>query len=261
MEIILPPNNLAYSCKFCIHDEMTTFVEKLIKKFDRIDKSLNLKKIKFTVDLVNAGYYFKVDGNYGYHGCISVDRNVIDENNPNNSIEYQNKLHFDSLPNFPKDTETFNITFKVDNDWINKNKHLLENLYVTPGGRSNVKHRVWYQNKIYDSRAITKKYGLYKTKIFDRIYTIMKEVRPDLTEIQLAKYYSNDYDNDFNPDFVLQREYDNESNCLKSWDYTYTECIDVGESNVTLSIITIDIERNTDMLMDIIESLIDCNIR
>ena len=172
---------------------------------------------------------------------------------------------------FKKKFVSLDIKFIVTNDWINVNEYLLESLYVTPGGQPTVKHPVWTQKKVINTVVTTKKIGLYKNKIFDRVFAIIKEIKPEFTERELARYHgftritnnSRPHDDSetticmhYNPDFVEEKEYDSDYNCLISWETDIiTKNISANKSKVKLSIITIDIERNTDILLKIIEMI------
>lgn len=207
-----------------IYDEMKIFVNTLKNKFGVLDN------IKFTVGLIDAGYYKSDNGCIGAYGYIGYPCPMI---------------------NFNKCDETLDIEFTVDDNWINKNKTLLDSLYVTPSSNPNASHMVWTQNKIRDSKKVTKKYGVYKKNIFDRIFAIMKENKTEFTELDLARYNSDYY----NSDFVYEDIWNGDHNCVKSYECDTIEYTDTGKSNVKLSIITTDLEKNTKLLIKIIETL------
>lgn len=234
MEIVVPKSPQGYACECCVYDEMTTFLKK-------IEDTLGVcENIKFSVGLVSAGYYCKADGCYGYIGP-----------------EY----HREERSNYGKTTETLNITFLATPDWVQRNTELLDSLYRTPAGRPNVFYPVWSSNEVNNYQQVTKKYGAYKKPAFDPVYSVMKQYFPDMTEKDFAKYGCDvskgscdvSYDeHNYNHDFVMIREYTTDESCLESWEHEETLTIPTGKVRIGISIITTDLERNTDALIKLL---------
>ena len=227
MEIKPFPHQSGYTAKCYIYEEMIQFLQ-------QVETQLGvLSDLTFSVGLVDPGYYSPVDGLFGYHG-------------PNNGQDP------DTFPAFSKNTETFNISFIANCEWIKKNQKLLDSLYCTPGGRPKARHRTCSIWEIANPVTKTVKYGVYKKPIFDKIYLIMREANPNLTALNLAKYRS-EYD-EYNLDFVDVRKYDTDLDCLKTWEMEQTECANTGEANIVLSIITTDLEVNTEKLLTLLQN-------
>ena len=238
-------DNERYSFRICIYDEMKLFVKKLEDKIE--SKYLEAMNMNFHVTLVPADYYMDRTlykgpvGPMGYEG------------------PYDQNIKQDNKPCCDKKREILNIEFCAPREWIDKNKDKLENLYVTIGPNGQKIKTFNYQEK-YEYKVV--KFGYYKKICFDPIYKVMKEYFPNMSELDFAKYGLNydDYNYEkYNYDFVEKREYTNENysinNCLESFEETIGNPINTGIYNVTISLITIDIERNTDTIIEALTDL------
>jgi hypothetical protein len=80
-------------------------------------------------------------------------------------------------------------------------------------------------------------------------------------EKDLAKYrcneddYDSKYGNTYNDDFVEILEYKGKENCLKSFDRQEVKQMPTGRVDISIEIISSDLESNQDLLLDILSSL------
>jgi hypothetical protein len=223
-----------YSGKLFIYEEMTDFVRAVENKFGNRDD------IKFSVGLVPAGYYLSDEGCYGYVGCTGKT-----------SCNEETSSNDETKSKFGKETETLNLSFEVDDSWLTVNEDKLKMLVATPGGRPTAYFDTYFHRKVTNYCQVEKQYGLYKNACFDDVFKVMKEHGLVDDPLELV-YYKSDH---FNKDFVYKKEYTNDENCLKKWSKNVYLSEPRGKIIVHIKIITTDLKRNTDALLDILSAV------
>ena len=228
-------DNPRYPCKVWIPEEASDFV-------DKIKTDLGTLSVKLFIDLIPAGYYHKDDSYYTYIGPASENKDK--ERTP-----------------YSKNYQTLNITFTTNRDWIDLNRHLLDSLYTTPGGRASSQRTVWSKEDEVEYVPRKEQYGAYKKPVFDEIYPSMKKHQVVDNEDHLATYptryipdSSENFDAEFkyNKDFVDVEKYHGDKNCISTWTRKLYQEIQIDQTHISISIIITDLERNTPTLLEIL---------
>lgn len=106
------------------------------------------------------------------------------------------------------------------------------------------------------NKCCEKSYGYYKIDKFDEFYNIFKKIKPNITPEEFAKYgiiECCDYFCKYNKDFVKVEEYDpNKQGLIEQFNKKVKDGI---TTDIKLSILTIDIEQNIDLLIKLIDTL------
>ncbi len=214
--------------KYCVYPEIITILNQI-----RTDHN-----VKLSLDAVSANYYIDttVCGPIGYCGYSGIPEPEIEK-------EF-----------FPKKMELLIFELIVDKEWIENNRSLLDQLYTTPG--FNKAYTSWFLIKEVISSNMDVTYGLYKKPRFDELFEIMKSMVPSIkTENDLARYgIIDDYSNDYNEDFVEEREFDIDEGCVKTFEKFISIKTLTGKYVVTISVMISDIARNTDLLIKILHT-------
>lgn len=106
-------------------------------------------------------------------------------------------------------------------------------------------HPIWQTNPIY--QYVKSTYGVYKKTGFDQVLSSMQILKPLMTAHQLA--YKDD---DWDEDLVDLRLYDSDVDCIDT--YTYTEAVKLPISRVSLTLLTVDVEKNLPFLKKLLMS-------
>lgn len=217
---------------YCCLLHVTPAMQKLVNH-------LNMD-VNYSVGLVPAGYYATFEeacrGAFGYAGPIVTDRE-----------------------NFDDSVETLNITLTVNNNFIDIMDHikqLASNLDVTMGGRDN-KHEPL-------SITINDKYEMYtktfyycKRPGFDDLFKGLQTIIPTLTEENMVNYYvSKEEYNSYIQFWDCKEELKEGDVVFKTETKSgYKRSIDIENYTVTLSVISTDIERNFDLICDLLQQI------
>lgn len=253
----------ACSAKLHVYEEMTNFVQECEKQINcfpiispvNYSKELPTKlfdKLHFEVELIEAGYYQEKNACYGYYGCSG----------PSNTPENSEKKK--ELKPYEKETECLEISLNTTLTKYNSMKTLIDSIKITPGGRGNIHQACRLQTT---PRYKNMRIGLYKKEFFHEGFEVMKKIHPDITEKDFAIYgtkpestptYIHDYiENDiYNRDFTEEIPYKGREGCIMIREERHSTG-EVDESIfIEFSIITSDLERNTDLLIDILIGLL-----
>ena len=145
------------------------------------------------------------------------------------------------------------FTIKIANNNILKNKVKLEEImnsfYATPSVNDDVGPYKGLISEINKTDEVEVKYGIYKSKIFDDVYTSIKKVKPKFEPMELVHMecksnnrYSDWYD--VNELFAINKKYDGENDLIKSYHKTEQKTIKTGKYEINIPIIAIDINQN-----------------
>lgn len=198
---------------------------------------LNNPKLKFAVDLCDPNYYYVPDprgpvGPCGWVGPMAI----IPLDNP--------KLYAEK-------SEVLAITFSASKEWYDAHRVEIEHLHISPGAPGR-KHIILRYNEELVSTVV--QFGVYKQKYFDTIYTAMKSACLVDTEEELAYYGAEQ--GDYNHDFVFVQEVDpcmGPSTLIKTFETRTTK--PSGLLRLTLSILAVDVERNSTALKTILSTV------
>jgi len=248
MTITIPRLDEAYSCKLELYDEMTKFVERCQSEVK------DFTKMKFEVGLGEAGYYESKEAYYGWCGYSGIP----------DSLEKSK----DERKSYSKDSEVLLISFGTTLDQYRSVEEKIKTISVTPGGRGNI-HKVC--NPLITKKIEIVEIGLYKKEFFEEGFNLLKKIHPDITEKEFAvfgtksskeSYVKEDHlyreyahQGEYRRDFVEELPFKGDEGCIMTREeYVTTEEYD-EKVEMKFSIMTIDIERNTDLLIEIMNSL------
>jgi len=248
MTIEIPELSDTYSSRLHEYEEMTTFVERCRKELKDVEK------FKFIIQLGTAGYYEKKPGFYGWCGYTGIP-------------EIDNKPKVERKP-YPKESEVLSIYIETTVDQYRSVEEKIKAIQVTPGGHDNI-HQSVVANLSYKTQI--SKIGLFKKEFFDEGFAVMKKIHPDITEKEFAVYGTKSPDNPYCVDDQPQHDYESNGEWKKDFteEFPYRgeeECIMTREERSTtkdledivrmnFSIMTPDIERNSDLLIEILSAL------
>ncbi len=195
------------------------------------------KDIAVSLNVVDAGYYLdtsKLGGPVGYQGYLDPNIPILD---------------------FSKEQEILEFQLIVNITWIENNKSLLDQLYATPGFGMK-KYTSWSFKQIWNREYENITMGLYKKPHFDELFEIMKLMVPEIkSEEDLITYGIDNRYYDYNVSFVEERVFNTDVDCVKT--YTVKKSISnlTDEYTVNISTLVCDIEKNKDILLQILNSL------
>ena len=255
MSIAVPTLSDWYGGNIVIYEEMTKFVK-------ICELSLpNFNKLKFTVRLIEPGYYSKVERDHTYLSIFPID---------------PDKRH--RLPNYDKKHEILEIKVETTYNKFNLNfDKFFDNIRVTSGGHGNIMVP-WYLCPISEPT----KYGIYKTPKFDELYqnylqggwrSVYESVRiynrkiyRDIDTGMGNKLTESAFLNELRFPIVggttIEKEYCGPKDCIST--FMRGKYCHIGEKpqnpncrvEIVFLIITIDIEYNTEILIDLFTSLL-----
>lgn len=195
-------------------------------------------KFTYQVGLIPPGYYIKEPGCYGYEGpCSSIAE--------------------EEIPRCDEGSELLHITFTALLSFIDNLTGLDCKLSLTPGARGQ-KYKVLSFTEIYETKKLETPYGIYKKEGFDSAFTATKQLIPDLTEDNFAKFnikksldtYAYDEMDVYNYDLVEKKQYGDDKNLIIKYSSEHIERKNTGTAEYTISILSTDIEKNLDILVE-----------
>lgn len=217
----LPPGYLGFTY---VTEQMKTFLGKLNAIVDVVDG------ISLSVGLVEAGYFLTEDACYGWMGPSNHDPSY-------------------ERPAYQASCHTLEIRFTISNASLDSKKALWASLHQTPGGRPNAHHQMVISSSKFENYEEVR--GIYKKEGFDDLLAAFRKFKPTLTAIQLATLTDgNGYEYGYDYDLVDERPWTTDENCLKKFTGRYSRS--TPYTDVCLSILNDDIERNTETLLQIL---------
>lgn len=223
------------------------FVTEEMKFFSSYLQDNNLD---FKIGLIDPNFYLTLDeikklrGPTGWYGCTGKKSNESD------------------LP--PGNIKNFTLKFtinKLNNEDKDNIKILLDLIKKTNGGRNNTYSHFNIKNI---KNKINQKFGLKKTQLFIDTYEAFKK-HLNYSELDLTQYY-HPYKNyihhqntnlniyEYNPDFVVEENYDENNEELYVAIYQGIKYEDSGYFDVEIELLNSDLtEENVKIISKIIE--------
>jgi len=239
MSIIVPELNEHYDRKLQEYEEMTIFVERCKKQIKNVDK------IIFQVELVEAGYYSERE-HASWFNFLGIGARTFDTKD---------------RKSYDKKDEALSISLKTTIKQLNSISDKISSIKVTVGGHGNT-NQPCFDIPIFKPG----RYGLCKKEFFDEGFQLMKKIHPDITVEEIAVFGTKSSKSaefvytqkeKYNEDFVEERIINDKNikveNCIL-WRHD-SNIPDENEINVEFSIMTCDIERNSDLLIVILAAL------
>lgn len=244
-------NDPRYRHDFHIYPEMTDIADKIME--------LGIGA-KFNISLIGAGYYSSELGCYGYFESRGISGQIGFRDDLELTLEEeQEPVLRDTWTN---DMEILEIEIKdVSTNWFNTHRQELHALYVTPPGNSERLLHKLYSFDNTSTEEVSVWYGVYKKPCFNQIFLSMKKAGLIRTEMELARYKMS-YDiygiipsNPYNKDFVEIRLHDGDHDLVDDFEQFHIKKVRSDTGTLHLSLISCDIERNSEALIAILSSL------
>jgi len=239
MTIAVPELDNRYKHKLYVYDEMVTFVERCQNEIEDIEK------FQFEVGLGEPGYHLLSEN----HSWISFKDSYKG---------IANTFDIEKRTPYEKKDEILKIYFQTTLVQYNSVANKIRYARITVGGHGNT-----HQPFIIIPITEKTKYGLYKNKFFDEGFQLMKKIHPSITEEEFAIFGTKSSKSPediyqekekYNEDFVDERIVNNDDYILTREEVIILDDVN-GKINVEFSIMTIDIERNSDLLIEILKAL------
>lgn len=227
-----------------VYEEMTTFVERCQKELK------DISSFNFSVQSVDPGY----------HRSLEKMGSVI----WTPLIRPRTEKELAERPSFEKKQEFLCFSLNTTNKQYNGEKDKFKELSLTRGGHDNY----------YSCHKITKyayqevKFGLYKKEYFNEAFAVAQKVHPEITEEEFAvhgkhehvcKSFDPAYDK-YNSDYVKIVPFikidKNPENIVKTWTKNQVSNEPDDVIQISITIMTTDIEPNSDLLIDILNRLL-----
>lgn len=227
-----------------VYEEMTTFVERCQKELK------DISSFNFSVQSVDPGYHRSLEK----MGPVIWTPQMY----PRTEKELAER------PPFEKKQEFLCFSLNTTNEKYKNTYDKFKELSRTRGGHDNY----------YTCQKITKnalqevKYGFRKRKYFNEAFAVAQKVHPEITEEEFAvhgrhehvcKSFDPAYDR-YNSDYVKIISFvdvnQNAENIVKTWTKNQVSNEPDGVMEISITIMTTDIELNSDLLIDILNRLL-----
>lgn len=242
--------------------------------YDKMNKLDTIFKCK-DIDIM---YHKKISNNSeGCQGCQG-ERGPIGYYGPPglpSSSGKSEKELIDELPKMPENKMVLHIEFKngIDIKYREKIKDIINDIKITQPNNPSIKEVKSTLDIIKDRNVYEVKYGIYKKKNFDKILSLMSEVNSymDNDEFKLMRYgheytdYNYEHENreiiicsrtnnsyNINLDFVYNNKYNTDKDCIWTYFKNKVEYTETDKFKLTLNIIVSDIEKNINILENLI---------
>jgi hypothetical protein len=160
--------------------------------------------------------------------------------------------------------QLLNISLKCSYERYQHNLQKMNSLVVTPSDNNKI-HHVYQSYPIYPQKVI--EYGLFKNEKFDELLKYLRIQNPAITTEAVAIYgknvnisqYYNRYQEEgkYMKDFVEERLYNGEEDCLTRRSVMIEDReAEPTHYSVEFAIIAVDLERNSDLLVEILNGLL-----
>lgn len=154
---------------------------------------------------------------------------------------------------YSKQKETLEINFTTDSSWGATNLTKI-NKFIMSLENPKQNHQI-YRTKTNINQV---KYGVYKLPPFNDVYVAMLKYFPNIIKVNFLNFLANgndDFHNEYNQQFVEHRVYTNDVDCVNTYYKYVTSEEDKVMIHNTLSIIVSDLEKNADLLIEILSSI------